>query len=67
MKIFIEGRRDGYSTDQCGNTMTVGQMIAFLEQFDEDDKLYIRNDGGYTYGRISYDSLIEEESEEDYE
>lgn len=64
-KIFIDGRRDGYSTDQCGRTMTVGEMIAFLEQFDEDDQLFLRNDNGYTYGRITEYSFKEDYDEEE--
>ena len=51
-KVFIEGRRDGYSPEQCGRTMTVGELIAYLENFDEDAKIYLENDGGYTYGYI---------------
>ena len=52
-KVFIEGRRDGYSPEQCGRTMTVGELIAYLENFDEDAKIYLENDGGYTYGYIT--------------
>ena len=41
-KVFIEGRRDGYSPEQCGRTMTVGELIAYLENFDEDAKIYVK-------------------------
>lgn len=61
-KVFIEGRRNGYSPDQCKNTMTVGELIAYLEDFDEDAKVYLKNDNGYTYGSITRSSF-----EEDYE
>lgn len=27
-KVFIDGRRDGYSPDQCGKTMTAGVDVA---------------------------------------
>lgn len=47
MKLFIEGRRNGYGTDQCGKTMTVGELIAFLEWYDEDTKVYLKNDNGF--------------------
>ena len=30
-KVFIDGRRDGYSPDQCGKTMTVGELITAEE------------------------------------
>ena len=59
MKVFIEGRRNGYSTDQCGRTMTVGELIAYLEQFEEDAEIYLNNDNGYTFGSIT-ESIFEE-------
>ena len=55
--LFIEGRRNGYGPDQCGKTMTVAELIEFLEEFDEDTPIYLRNDGGYTYGNICRDSM----------
>ena len=61
-KLYIEGRRNGYDTDQCGRTMTVRELIAWLEQFDEDAEVFLKNDGGYTYGSITESSF-----EEDYE
>lgn len=63
-KLFIQGRRDGYSPDQCGKTMTVGELIAQLEDYDEDAKVYLSNDNGYTYGRISRNSFEEVEDED---
>ena len=59
--VFIKGRRDGYAPDQCGHTMTVGELIAYLEDFDEDAKVYLKNDNGYTYGRITQNSFEEGE------
>ena len=66
MKVFIEGRRNGYIPEQCGRTMTVGELIGFLEQFDEDAEVFINNDNGYTYGSIT-ESSFEEREEEDEE
>ena len=65
MKVFIEGRRNGYSPEQCGRTMTVGELIAYLSDFDEDAPVYLSNDNGYTYGSITEGSF--EESYEDEE
>jgi hypothetical protein len=69
MKLFIEGRRNGYNPSQCGRTMTVGDLMAYLEQFDEDAPVYLKNDNGYTYGsvdemsfEVNYD---DEEGDED--
>lgn len=71
MKVFIDGRRDGYSPDQCGKTMTVGELIAYLEDLDEDAEVYLKNDNGYTYGRITANSIEEsydnDEDDEDGE
>ena len=73
--VVIEGSRDGYGIDQVeDNTMTVGELIDYLSQFDSNTKVVIGNDfrGGsyYTYGSINYDSIasveiIEPEEEED--
>lgn len=63
--LYIEGRRNGYTPSQTGNTMTVAELMAYLEQFDEDTPVYIQNDNGYTYGSIDFNSF--EESEEDEE
>ena len=51
--LFIEGKREGYSIDQIRRTITVGEMISFLEDLDEDTKIYLDNDNGYTYGSIT--------------
>lgn len=50
--LFIEGNRNGYAPDQCGRTLTVGELISILEGYDEEMAVYIRNDNGYTYGSI---------------
>lgn len=66
MYITLETKREGYSPDQCGNTMTVGELIQYLSQFDEDAKVFYSNDNGYTYGSIK-DYQIQENYEEDEE
>ena len=51
--LFINGNRSGYSPAQIENqTMTVGDLIAMLEDFDPDSLVFISNDNGYTYGHI---------------
>lgn len=67
--LFIEGRRNGYSPDQCGRTMTVEELIGWLEQFDYDSPVYLTNDRGYTFGNITETSFSDDEeyeSESDY-
>lgn len=65
MRLYIEGRRNGYSPEQCKSTMTVGELIAYLEQFEEDTPVYLNNDNGYTYGSITESSFEENYDEED--
>jgi hypothetical protein len=68
--LYIEGKRNGYGPDQCGRTLTVGELIALLSDFDEDMPVYLRNDNGYTYGSITErdfntsEDLGEEDEEE---
>ena len=50
--IYIDADRTGYSTGQVSSTMTIGELVNYLEQFDEDAKVYLRHDNGYTYGGI---------------
>lgn len=74
--LFIDGKRTGYSPDQCGETMTVQQLISALGKaiewgdLSEDSPIYLANDRGYTFGEISdYSSFMIGEdyaSAEDY-
>lgn len=63
MAVFIEGRRDSYAPDT--KTFTVQELIDYLAEFDPDEKVYLRNDGGYTYGSITYSSFEQELEDED--
>lgn len=56
--LYIEGRRTGYSPDQCGETMTVGELIDKLSQYDRNIPIYLENDNGYTYGNIDNNSFV---------
>lgn len=67
MVLTIDGRRDGYSFDQIENTMTVGELMNLLSDYNEDTPVMINNDNGYTYGAIRWDSFREEQDEEDEE
>lgn len=69
-KIIINTRRDGYNTDQIDETMTVGELIEFLSDFDENIPVYFGNDrrsyGWYTYGAIyqhDIELILEDEEE----
>lgn len=65
--LKIETRRNGYSPDQCGETITVGELIGILKQYDRDMKVYFSNDNGYTYGSLEEDDIESEVMEEEEE
>ena len=60
-KLIYSTFREGYGTDQIRKTMTAGELIDFLSQYDENTPVYLSFDNGYTYGGIT-----EERFEEDY-
>jgi hypothetical protein len=47
----------------------VGELIDILSNLDENEKIYLSHDGGYTYGSISEMDIDEiwEDEEEDIE
>lgn len=54
--VIIEARREGYSVEQAEDerkAITVGELMQMLEDMDEDAKIYISNDNGYTYGSVT--------------
>ena len=57
--LFIDGKRTGYGIEQCGETMTVRQLVGTLKfavergDLDADSPIYLANDDGYTFGEIS--------------
>lgn len=64
-KIIISTSRDGYSIDQIRNTMTVGELMELLQDYDEDTKIYLSFDNGYTYGGISSQDFEEVDDEDE--
>lgn len=62
--ISIEGTRTACSpTDivEKVGTLTVGELIEILSDFDEDLPVILNNDNGYTYGEIVEYSIEEAE------
>lgn len=60
--VLIAAARTGYTPQQCGQTLTVGDLIDILSQYEEEDRVYISNDGGYTFGSIhEWDVDVREE------
>lgn len=64
--VYINGKRNGYDEEQTGETMSIGELINYLENFDEDEKVYIMNDGGYTYGNITERDISDEKGNLEY-
>lgn len=64
-KILLKTNRSGYSTEQIEHTLTVGELIEVLKDFDEDTPVYFSNDNGYTYGGLNWACIREEEDTEE--
>ncbi len=64
--LVINARRDAYSKNDV-RTMTVRELIQELEQYDEDAKVVLSHDNGYTYGGISRHDFEEDYCEEENE
>lgn len=65
MKLIIQTLREGYGTDQVRRTMTAGDLIEALSEYDEDTPVYLSFDRGYTYGGITYERIEEQAGEEE--
>lgn len=52
-KLIYNTFREGYGVDQIRRTMTVGELISFLSDYDEDTPIYLGFDNGYTYGGLT--------------
>jgi hypothetical protein len=66
--LIINAKRNGYAPDQCGNTMTVGELMCYLEDCNPEDKIYLSHDRGYTYGSITVGDFDEQEvADEDFD
>ena len=66
--LIIEAKREGYTIEQAENereAITVGELMRLLEDFDEDTKVYISNDNGYTYGSVTEYRIREDWVDED--
>lgn len=60
-RLFLEAHRQGYSPEQIDETMTVGELIEYLSQYDDEIPIYLTHDNRYTYGGITWDLFDMEE------
>lgn len=69
--LCIKARRDYYNLKDVSPTMTVQELIDTLRTFHPASPVVISNDGGYTYGELTfscfYTRKITKESEEEKE
>ena len=64
--VLLHTTRSDYSATEAANhTISVGELIRELENFDEDDKIVFCNDNGYTYGNISERLIVEVDDAEE--
>lgn len=67
-RLIIEAHGgEGYSFSQIQNTMTVGELIAALQEYDEDAKIYLSYDNRYTVSGLNSSMIEAEETDEDEE
>lgn len=59
MKLIITTFRECYTPEDVRRTMTVGELISFLEDYDEDEDVILSFDNGYTYGGITESCITE--------
>lgn len=68
MKLVYNTFREAYGLDDVRRTMTVGELIAHLQDYDPDTPVYLGFDNGYTYGGLnehSFEELWDDESDEE--
>lgn len=75
--LYIDAERQGYTPGQVYETCTVGDLADRLSRiasvYGDDTPVYLRHDGGYTYGGLTdwsfnvedCDDLDDEEDEEE--
>ena len=52
MKLLYNTSRDAYGIEDVLHTMTVGELVAHLQDYDPDTPVYLSFDSGYTYGGL---------------
>lgn len=66
--VTLEATRTDHSARAAARrTMTVGELISYLEQYDENSPVVFSNDNGYTYGSLTDGCVGEVELEADEE
>lgn len=59
--LIVETERYAYAPEACAeSTMTVGELMSLLQDYNEDTPVILSNDNGYTFGRLMQDSISED-------
>lgn len=71
-KLIIDAMKNGYSTNQVGHTLLVGDLIEVLQQFDSSTPVYLgfnqQNDGSWcSYGAVRAINFNEVEEDEEHD
>ena len=53
--VIINAHRDRY--EKGGSTITVGELIERLQQFDKSTPVYTSHDNGYMFGSITENDI----------
>lgn len=53
MKLVYNTFREAYGLEDIRRTMTVGELVAHLQEYDPDTPVYLSFDDGYTYGGLN--------------
>ena len=64
MKLVYNTFREAYGLEDVRRTMTVGELVAHLQEYDPDTPVCLSFDDGYTYGRFE-ENFDDESDEED--
>jgi len=65
--ILLNTNRTGYTVKQVldkTSTLTVGELIEYLSDFDPESPILFSNDDGYTFGEIREYSIDEVDIED---
>lgn len=66
--IIIQAKRQAYGVEDIvsdSRTLTIRELIEELSQYDEEAKVVLSHDNGYTYGGITARDIEDYEGEND--
>lgn len=58
-KIIIEVEAEGYAPEQINDTMTVGDLLEYLEDCNPGQKIYFSFNNHYSFGGLREEKIIE--------